>query len=50
MYGELSVVFLVKETGARVTKTFDSEYLCRKFVNKIKHSKKCALISCPLFH
>lgn len=41
------VVFLVKESGAVVEKIFDSPYLCRKFVNKLRHSKRCRLISYP---
>ena len=44
----MSVVF-INEHGDRVEKTFDSVYLCRKFVNKLKHSKKCVLVSYPLF-
>lgn len=44
----MSVVF-INDRGKRVEKTFDSEYLCRKFVTKLKHSKKCTLVSYPLF-
>lgn len=43
------VVFLVKATGAKVTKVFDSPYLCRRFVNKVKHGNSLELISCPVF-
>lgn len=46
--GRLEVVFLVKETGAKVTKVFDSPYHCRLFVNKLKHSKKLCLIAYPI--
>ncbi len=46
----LRVVFLVNETGAIVEKGFDSVYLCRKFVNKLRHSKRCRLISYPVFN
>ena len=45
----MSVVF-INERGARVEKTFDSAYLCRKFVNKLKHSKRCVLVSYPNFN
>lgn len=45
----MSVVF-INERGSRVTKTFDSEFLCRKFVNKLKRSKRCTLVSYPLFN
>lgn len=33
---KLIVVFL-NERGERVEEEFDREYLCRKFVNKIRH-------------
>lgn len=46
--GKLEVVFLVKETGAKVTKVFDSPYRCRLFVNKLKHSKRLSLIAYPI--
>ena len=44
----MSVVF-INDRGTRVEKLFDSEYLCRKFVNKLKHSKRCVLVSYPIF-
>lgn len=47
--GFYNVTFLVNATGARLTRSFDSEYLARKFVNKLKFSKRCTLLSCPLF-
>lgn len=43
------VTFIVLETKTEVTKKFDSEYLARKFVCKLKHSKKCRLLSYPYF-
>lgn len=42
------VVYRVLSTGVKATKTFDSPYLCRKLVNRLKHSKKCSLISYPI--
>lgn len=45
---KLTVVFL-NERGERCVKEFDSEYLCRKFVNKLRFSKRCRLISYPSF-
>lgn len=45
----LEVVYEIRETGVQLRRVFDSEYLCRKFVNKVRHSKKVALISCPSF-
>lgn len=46
---KLRVVFQVIETGVFVEKFFESEYFCRKFVNKLRHSNKCRLVSYPLF-
>lgn len=45
----LEVIFLVVKSGERVSRVFTSEYECRIFVNKLRHSKKCQLISYPLF-
>lgn len=42
------VVYLVKSSGVVVTQVFDSPYLCRKLVNKLRRSKVCELISCPV--
>lgn len=39
-----------KTTGKRFKKEFESLFLCRKFVNKCKHSKKLVLISYPYFN
>jgi len=44
----LKVVYLIKKSGVLVTKEFDSEYLCRKLVDKLKRSKTCSIVSCPL--
>lgn len=44
-----NVTFIVKGTGAKLTKSFDSEYLAYKLVNKLRHSKNCILVSHPLF-
>lgn len=43
----MEVTFIVKKDGKRVTKSFSSPYLCRQFVNKLRHSKKCILVSYP---
>ena len=42
----ITVVFLVKATGTKVTRQFESSYQARLFANKLKHSRKCSLISC----
>lgn len=47
--GYYKVTFFVNQTGAKLTRSFDSEYLAWKFVNKLKYSKRCTLISYPLF-
>lgn len=44
-----NVRFIVKASGARLTKSFESDYMAYKFVNKLKHSKQCVLVSYPLF-
>lgn len=43
------VTFLVLETGKRVTREFNNYLECRKFCNKLRYSKRCRLISSPLF-
>ena len=48
--GFLEVVFIVRESGTKLVRNFDSEYLARKFVEKVKRSKKLILVSYPLFH
>lgn len=47
---ELKVTFMVNCTGVVVEKIFDSYDMCRKFVNKLRHSKKCTLLSHPNFN
>lgn len=44
-----NVTFIVKETGIKLIKSFDSPYLANKFANKLKHSKNCVLVSRPLY-
>lgn len=46
---KLKVVYAIKETGVRLEKEFESPYLCQKFVNKLKRSKRAVLISYPMF-
>lgn len=46
---DLSVRFLVLETGAVVDKNFDSYIECRNFVRKCKHSRKVRLLCYPTF-
>lgn len=44
-----NVEFIVNASGARVKKSFSSPYKCRVFVNKLLRSKKCTVISYPIF-
>lgn len=44
-----NIDYIVLKTNVRLTKSFESEFMARKFVNKLKHSKECFLISCPIF-
>lgn len=44
---ELKVEFMVIATGVVKERNFDSYRECRNFVLKLKHSKKCQLISYP---
>jgi hypothetical protein len=43
------VVVFLNESGVKVAKTFDSAFYARKFVQRLNHSKKCRVLSCPLF-
>lgn len=43
------VTFYVIESKRTVTKKFSSPYLARRFVNKLKFSKKCKLLAYPIF-
>ena len=47
--GFYKVVFINNKTKAELLRTFDSEYFCREFVRKLKHSKTCTLLSYPLY-
>lgn len=44
-----NVRFIINATGVKLTKSFESPYNARQFVNKLKHSKRCTLVSHPLF-
>lgn len=41
------VIYIVNATGVKLARDFDSPYLANKFVNKLKHSKHCTLVSYP---
>lgn len=46
----MNVVFIINSTKEKIVRAFDSPYKCRQFVNKLKHSKKCTLVSYPIFN
>ena len=46
---ELTVGFFVVSSGQYVEKVFDNYLECKKFVEKLKRSLKCILISYPNF-
>ena len=43
-----SVEYLVNTSNTRLVRVFDSPYQAMKFVNRLRHSKKCTLISYPI--
>ena len=47
--GYYKVSFLVNATREKFVRSFDSEYQARLFVNKLRYSKRCTLVSYPLF-
>ena len=47
--GFYKVRFIINATNEYLVRGFDSPYLASKFVNKLKHSKRCTLVSCPAF-
>lgn len=47
-FGFFKVVFINNATGDKLVRGFDSPWLCNRFVNKCKRSKRVTLISYPL--
>lgn len=43
------VTYIVNATGERLTRSFESGYLARKFANKLKNSRRCTLVAYPVF-
>lgn len=39
-------IILLNKNGEKFIKTFNSEYLYNKFLNKIKYSKTLTILSC----
>lgn len=48
--GDYKVTFLVNSNCVKLTRSFDSPYLAKKFVTRLKHSRRCTLISSPIFN
>lgn len=48
--GKFNVTFLVNASREKLTRSFDSQYQARVFINKLRHSKRCTLISYPIFN
>ena len=46
----LEVTLINLKTGERFTKSFDSLFLCKKFVEKCRYSKKVSVIWHPNFN
>lgn len=44
---ELKVTYIVRKSGVLVSKVFPSEYLCRQFLNKARHSREIQLVAYP---
>lgn len=47
--GFYKVKYLVKSRRVFLIRSFDSPYLARKFVEKLRRSHRCVLISAPVF-
>ena len=45
----LEVLLMNLETGEKFTKVFDSLFLCKKFVDKCRYSKKVRVLAHPTF-
>lgn len=45
--GTYEVTF-INARGERLTNKYSSPYQARKFINKLRHSRKCILISYPI--
>ena len=46
--GYYAVVFLVLDENKKLIRRFNDSYKARLFVNKLKRSKKCRVLSCPI--
>ncbi len=44
-----NVRYIIKQTGETLIRSFESEPMAYRFTNKLKHSKRCILVSHPDF-
>lgn len=49
-HGFYKVTFRDNTSDNVLLRSFDSEYFCREFIRKLKHSKRCTLLSYPMFY
>lgn len=47
---DYNVTYIVKESGVKLIRSFESEFMAYQFTNKLRHSKRCVLVSSPLFN
>ena len=45
--GDFDVVFMPKDSDRKLVRSFDSPYQARQFINKLRRSKRCILVSYP---
>jgi len=45
--GTYKVTYMINETKAKLTRGFFSPFEARKFINKLRYSKRCTLVSYP---
>lgn len=45
--GCFDVVFIAKNSGRKLVRSFDSPFLAKEFIRKLRRSKKCTLVSYP---
>lgn len=45
--GYFDVVFIINKTGHKLVKEFNSPVFARDFIRKLRHSKRCTLVSYP---
>ena len=41
-------ICFLNEAGQKLVRSFESPYMARKFINTLKRSKRCVLVSYPI--